>query len=226
MKALLIIATALFLSGFAHAELVWDHQQLEFHPSLSATEVKAEFRFVNRGKDPVTIEAIAPSCGCTTAVTDKMTYRPGEKGTIEATLHVGELTGLQNKSINLRIKGEAQPILLTMITHLPDLMTISPRMVSWPVGGHQEPLTITLTVQPDVKLRVNRVLSTDPGISAELQSVSEGKLYRVVVTPRQGTGPLIAVLSIDATVKPGIQKIFTAYAQVKATETPTSPAKP
>jgi len=220
MKAFLPLAALLGFCPWLHAALVWQTQQLEFHPSLYATEVKAEFRFVNQGKDPVTIDAIVPSCGCTTAVTDQLTYQPGKKGVLTATFHVGQMTGLQNKSINIRFKGDARPVILTMITHLPDLMDISPRMLSWQAGDALKPQTMDLSVLPGAKVSVKRVLSTDPAFTATLKTVTPGKEYHVIVTPVRTTTPVIAVLSIDATVSSDLQKIFTGYAQVQAAGKP------
>jgi uncharacterized protein DUF1573 len=220
MKILLCPVAFFLFQCAVCAGLEWEKTQLEFHPSATDAEVKGDFNFTNTGKEPVTIDAVEPGCGCTTAVLDKKTYAPGEKGRVTATFNIGQRTGEQHKIIRVKIHDAPEPAVLTMITHIPELMKMSPQFVWWKAGDEPRPQTIELTVMPDAHLRVTRVLSTDPKIKPTLETVEEGKSYKVVVTPEQTATPLMAVLTIDSTLAPDHQKLFTAFAQVKPPEIP------
>jgi hypothetical protein len=65
-------------------------------------------------------------------------------------------------------------------------------------------------------------------MKAALETVEEGKLYKVLLTPEQTTTPFMAVVSIETTISPDVHKFFQAYAQVKAPDfvpVPVSAAK-
>jgi hypothetical protein len=53
---------------------------------LPSQEVQAHFAFTNRGRTPVHITQLVPSCGCLQPQTDKKTYAPGASGKFD--LHV------------------------------------------------------------------------------------------------------------------------------------------
>lgn len=58
------------------------------------------FPFTNTGDDVLIIEAIRPSCGCTTTTLKKMSYQPGEGSEIEVAF-APKGTGFQTKSITV-----------------------------------------------------------------------------------------------------------------------------
>ena len=225
MKALVYFAIFLSFGSFAAAQLRWEQKEIEFRPAVTDTEIKTEFRFTNAGREPVTIESVTPGCGCTTATPDKATYQPGEKGRIAATFTIGQRTGEQHKPIRVKLHGDSAVTTLMIVAHLPELMKISPQFVFWAAGEAPRPKTIDLTILPDAHLQVTRVLTTDPKIKATLETVEGGRTYKVLVTPDDTTEPATAVLSIDTTMLPNVQKIFTAWAQVKPSASSNPPFK-
>ena len=212
---------ALLLAGVAaRGDLTWQTTRLEFHPAVSDREVKAEFQFTNEGTQPVSIDSVTPGCGCTTTALDKLTYQPGEKGSVKAIFHIGERTGFQDKVIRVNIHGIKDPVVLTMATWIPELMRIEPRYLFWRAGEPPVPRIIKLTVLPAARLARLHVISTNPKFKATIQTLHEGRAYLLVVTPADTVGDASAVFAIEAQAAPavpnapGIPKSFQAFAHI------------
>ncbi len=118
-KILLLIAVG-GLASSCFGALQWETKQVEQTASVLAESVVATFRFTNNGPESVTFKTIKPSCGCTTAAMEKMTYLPGESGAITAKFNIGDRQGLQSKTINVTIEGESAATVLTMKTKIPN----------------------------------------------------------------------------------------------------------
>lgn len=218
MKTLSFILSTLVLRGMACADIQWEKKELEFFPSPTDTSVTAEFNFTNTGRKPVTIASIKPACGCTTAVLDKTTFGPGERGRITSVFTFGQRSGLQNKQIRVSVKGEETDTILSIIAHLPELVKVSPAVVFWRTGDAAQPKTIQLTVGREEPIRVTGVKSSDPSVKVALETVQEGKSYKLIVTPDQTATPVSSLLTIDTEVAPNVHQLFSAYAHVKMAE--------
>ncbi len=62
---------------------------------------EAEFVFTNTGKEPLMIQKVQPSCGCTTPFYSKDPVAPGKTGTIKASYGTKGRPGSFNKSISV-----------------------------------------------------------------------------------------------------------------------------
>lgn len=82
-------------------ELKFDNESHEFGDIQSGTAVSITFTFANDGDEPLTIEKVKTSCGCTVAKLEKRTYQPGEKGTLEVTLNAKRLLGHIQKRVHV-----------------------------------------------------------------------------------------------------------------------------
>lgn len=215
MRFLPLLLVLTLGQSFIYADLQWEKKELEFHPSVTDTSVTAEFNFTNVGPDAVTIRSVETACGCTTANLDKMIYQPGEKGRITAVFTFGQRTGLQNKAIRVFLEGEAKERVLSIITHIPELLKVSPQFVFWQTGEAPQPKTIELTVARNSPIRVTKVSSSDPSIKVALETVQDGKSYKVSVTPGQTDKPLSSLLTIETDVAPNVHQMFSAYAHIK-----------
>ena len=215
MKTLSFFLASLLMRSLAFADLQWEKKELEFSPAITDTSLKAEFRFTNTGRKPVVIASVKSSCGCTTAVPDKTTYGPGEQGLITAVFTFGQRSGRQNKQVGVTFKGEPAATMLSIIAHLPELVKVSPRLVFWRTGDAPEAKTIEVTVEGKAPVRVKKVTSSDPSVKVALETVEEGRSYKVVVTPQQTAAPVSSLLSIETEVAPRVQQLFSAYAHVK-----------
>lgn len=220
LSIFLIVCVAIGAGIFATrnpgtARVDWENKTLEFHPVLTEKTIVAEFKFTNAGNRPIQILDVKSGCGCTTAIPDKTDYQPGEQGRITATFTLGERTGLQKIPITVKLSGDGEPAKLLLIAHLPIFMTVTPELLSWQIGEAPEPKAATLHVEPGVQLQITKVESIDPAFSASLETIEEGKDYRVVVKPETTSRELMAAVTIDALIAGEVQKSFTVFPNIK-----------
>jgi hypothetical protein len=95
-------------------------------------------------------------------------------------------------------------------------MTITPPLVIWEKGEGAAPKTISLKAMPGLPVTVVSVGASQGKVSTRLETVSEGKEYRVVVTPNGTDNIGFSVLTIETEFKDQ-KKSLRAYAQVKET---------
>ncbi len=136
------------------------------------------------------------------------------KGLVKATFTVGERTGFQDKVIRVKIHGVQDPVVLTMVTYLPELLRIEPRYVFWRAGDPPQTRLIKLTVMPGVKLTAPHVFSVNPKFKATVQTIHEGSFYLLDVTPTDTATDGSTVLDIEAMAAPGVAKKFEAIANI------------
>lgn len=210
---LLIALSGLVSSGFGAIQ--WETTQVELTAPVLAESVEAAFRFTNTGKTAVVFKEIKPSCGCTTAVLEKLTYAPGESGVVKAKLDIGYRQGLQTKTITVNIKGETAPTLLTMQTRIPSILNINPVFVFWTKGQIPTPKTITLAVGIDAPVHILSVSSSHESINASLETLEEGKRYKLTVVPLSTDAGNQANITIVTDYPKDNPKAFNVLAQVK-----------
>ncbi|MDD5349754.1 MAG: DUF1573 domain-containing protein [Chthoniobacteraceae bacterium] len=212
--ALLLAFLGMLGTAAAESALQWDRKTVEASLAPGEKTLRAEFGFVNTSQAPVTIDSVKSSCGCTTAGLEKKVYQPGEHGRITAVFTPGSRKGTQVKGIRVAVRGEREPIILTLVSHIGPALQIAPSLVFWRAGDAPRPKTLRVTVPAEMGLRVNRVTSNDPRMDAVLEP-DKGGGYHVTVTPKATDRPITAVLTLQAVTREGEAKAFQAYAQVK-----------
>jgi len=202
--------------GFAQAQsaLRWDKKTMELQPGPSEKTAKAEFAFTNTGKQPVVIDSVKSSCGCTTVGLEKKTYQPGEKGHITGVFTIGSHKGDQTKSIRVNVRGEREATILTMVTHIGEPLKLEPSLVFWRTG--EAPRAKIINVKLPAGVRITRVTSSDPKIAATLEPVGEKGEFKITVTPEGTAQKTTAVLNIQGVTRSNESRVFQAFALIKA----------
>ena len=75
--------------------------------------VSHTFKFTNTGENPLRIETVKPSCGCTSPNWTKEDIAPGGTGEIEVEFDSKGKNGMQNKSVTVVANTEPQAKVLT-----------------------------------------------------------------------------------------------------------------
>ena len=166
----------------AHAELVWVKPVQEFQCTPEQSSVEAKFAFKNAGKTPVTVKSIVTSCGCTTARLDKKTYAPGESGEVVANYSFRMQSGALRKLITVTTDDGAPPTELDIRVFRHEPLTVKPGLVYWRTGDAPEAKTVQLQAH-DYPVHVKSVTSSNPKLTATLQTVKEGEQYAVLIRP-------------------------------------------
>lgn len=94
----------------AQAEIKFDKVTQDLGTFSEEKPVKsAEFTFTNVGNQPLVINQVVASCGCTVPRYDKKPIAPGQKGTITVTYNgTGKFPGHFKKSITVRTNGKTE----------------------------------------------------------------------------------------------------------------------
>ena len=224
MQRLLLILLAFHFAfpcaGVAASALTWETRRLDLRPAPGEKEVRGEFKFTNTSRETVTIDSVRPSCGCTTAKLDKKAYAAGETGVVNAVFTIGGRRGLQAKGIEVKVRGESEGAMLILMVYIPESVTMEPKIVYWNIGEKADSKTIKLTLSAGSTMRPKEVTSTNTNITASLETVREGREYRLVVKPVSTGKPLLSILSVDCTpAKTG--EVIQAYAKIAPARAPT-----
>jgi len=75
----------------------------------SGRVINGLIQFINTGKEPVKIDRIRTSCGCTVAETDKKEYMPGDTASITYKLNTHRFKGKVHKSITITFENNEPP---------------------------------------------------------------------------------------------------------------------
>ena len=212
----MLIRTLAFLAAasFAHAELVWEKQVQEYHRVPDDGHVAAKFAFKNTGPDTVTIKRLKSSCGCTTARLSKNTYAPGESGEIEVKFTFGGRRGPQRKIISVTAEDKREWMLdLRVFIHEP--LTLTPALVWWRVGEAPAAKNVKLTTSDGQKVTVKNVTSSNPRVTAKIETVSAGKEYVVSVKPTDTSAKEAAELTVTTDFPPDAPRSYRIFARVK-----------
>lgn len=77
--------------------------------------VKVEFGFLNIGGEPVVIERVKPSCGCTVSEYPDKPVRPGDRGIVVATFNSAGKLGPQEKTLIVYSNADNPTTVLTLV---------------------------------------------------------------------------------------------------------------
>lgn len=98
--------------GFAsaQAEIHFDKLTVDFGTFTTDNPVKkTTFTFTNVGNQPLVINQVVASCGCTVPKYDKRPIAPGQKGSIDVTYNGrGQWASHFKKSITVRSNGKVE----------------------------------------------------------------------------------------------------------------------
>ena len=87
-------------ASVSSSKLLFDEEYHDFGKVPQGPQLEYTYKFTNKGKSPLIIEKVQPSCGCTGATTDgKNEYAKGESGEIKVTFNTQGRTGHQEKHI-------------------------------------------------------------------------------------------------------------------------------
>ena len=214
-KLLEILMIYSLCSSFALAEVAAKGAEFTFDKKLKEVTtrpdvevVKVEFEFQNNTKEPITILNYDAPCSCMEARLvrpknkNSLVFAPGEKGTVVGMLEFGTFKGTIDKVIKIRTdkdKGDEPSIILTCRVNIPVLIGTSKESLEWQVAGKLEPKEFIIKVADESQTPIKIVKDT-PGFgvsdvfSYKLETIKDGREYKVTVTPLTTAEPSIGVV--------------------------------
>ena len=100
-------------AGDALPEFAWTETSFDFGKIKQNAPVTHEFRFVNKGAEPLVITSVQASCGCTVAKYTKEPIAPGAEGFVTATYNAAT-KGIFNKSVTVNANTQDGVVVLAI----------------------------------------------------------------------------------------------------------------
>jgi hypothetical protein len=226
---ILTFSLSILLAVAARAELKWEQNTIELHPSMGDKQAVAHFKYQNTGTAPVRFKSVKASCGCTTTQTQKETVNPGEKGEITATFNIGDRTGMQMKTVNVQTDdpNPAQAnIVLTLKADITPAMEIKPMFVYWTSGEEPKPKKISLKAAKEFPAKNVTIKSNNPNFESKVELGKSAGEWTIEVTPKDTSHPQATSLLIQTDYPKEAPKSFYVNAQVTNPPQPSMMARP
>lgn len=224
MKWFLVMIMALMVSSAAIAQDVkFLHDKLmDFGDIKQGRNIKGAIEFVNNGANPLEVEEVKPSCGCTVATLDKKTFASGEKAHIPFTIETGNTSGNFRKTIRIYFKehnseertSEVIVISAKIITDL----AITPKYLSMRNVAVNPDTVISKFFEIEnssgSKIEIERIYSEDARlkVTPETATIPGGKSHLVrldFVPDKPGRiNPKVHVVARQRNLKPLTLKVF------------------
>jgi hypothetical protein len=198
MKTLILSFTlSILLCAAARAELKWEQTQLELHPAVGDKQAIGHFKYQNTGNTPIHFKSIHPSCGCTTAQSQKDEVVPGSSGEITATFNIGDRTGTQVKTVTVETDDSAHATtILTLKAVIPQMLEVQPALVYWQGGDAPKAKTVSVKAGKDFPVKEIKVTPVSTDFEVKVNKVGEGE-FKIEVQPRDTTRPMAATFAIQ-----------------------------
>ncbi len=190
------------------AELTFEKTLKEVTTRPDVTVLRVSFHFQNKSDEAIKIVEYDAPCICMDAKLMRadekksFVFQPGEKGTVIGVLDFGRLKGTIDKVIKIRTdkdKGKEPSIVLTSRVTIPELIYSDTRSVKWEVGEKLDPKVFMIKVTDDRETpisiaRHSNVFGISKVFKYEVESVNDGRGYKVTVTPLSTATPRMEAL--------------------------------
>lgn len=150
MKALRLLALACLVNVLSASSLTWDRTEARLQLAPNESMAKARYEVTNRSDQPLRIDRVESSCGCTGSVIGRRILKANESTAITATFNKGKRTGTNHNKLSVYIEGQQEPVAtLHLIVDIPELITAKPQIVYWNSRTSQTARTVEVSLNPD-----------------------------------------------------------------------------
>ncbi|APG27153.1 hypothetical protein A7E78_04460 [Syntrophotalea acetylenivorans] len=205
IAGLILFASLLAGHAWAAPQIVVEQPTFDFGEVPQGEKVGHTFSFSNKGDEPLLIEKVKSSCGCTAALLSAKTLAPGESGELQANFDSTRFRGAVTKTISLYSNDPAQSVMQLHVKGIVrEVLSVVPAQINLGAvtTGKTAVSQATLKNQSDGDLRLENVQTSSPDLVVKL---SEGRL-----PAGQST-----VMEIQLTSRPG-QNRFRGYVVIPA----------
>jgi hypothetical protein len=220
---ILTFTLSILLALSARAELKWEQNIIELHPSVGDKQAVAHFKYQNIGTTAIHFKSVKASCGCTTTQTQKEVVNPGEKGEIVATFNIGDRTGQQLKTVTVQTDDPNPAQASTVLTLKADItpaLEIKPQVVYWQSGEEPKSKKISVKAAKEFPAKEISIKSNSQNFESKVEPGKPGE-WTIEVTPKDTTHPIGTALLIQTDYPKDAPKQF--YLNVVVTNPPQAP---
>mgnify|MGYP002628188531 FL=1 len=195
--------------GDAETSIVPESKQkgdLVFTPPIFEAEAKAgeetvdaHFTVKNVGRSQITITRLDTTCSCLLVEAADTVLDPGETTSIDAVFEITKLLGHAEKMIEVYTdQNKGRPIFLPVKVDVPPILEVTPKNVTWKLGGPVEPKSFKFITIREKPIHVTEVSSSRPDlVTVSLKEITKGREYEIVVTPKSTDDNLLGFVKIE-----------------------------
>lgn len=108
------------LAALPKTQVEFEETKFDFGKLTQGAEAKHIYRFHNTGQNPLTINKVTPSCGCTVPKYSSEPVAPGAWGEIDVVFNTKNKEGMQSKSVTVETNTEPS---ITVLQFTAEILT-------------------------------------------------------------------------------------------------------
>jgi hypothetical protein len=178
----------------------FDATELKSAVEPGVNVVELVYEFTNTGEIPLIVQEFAHGCTCMQGTWDGVPVKPGARGKITAKLLTKGLRGTVRKSLHVKFV-EGGTVELTGEVNIPEALAYSERTLRWAIGEEAQPKQVDIVVNSEAPVRILSVSANDPVFSCKLETIKEGRSYRIVITPGNTATARLCVMQVRTDAK-------------------------
>lgn len=153
MRNIVVLASLMLLClftslAFAAPDLQVETPTFNFGEIFQGDKVPHVFEFTNQGQDPLVIDRVRSSCGCTAVLVSEKNIPPGGKGELKANFDSARFRGAISKTIYLYSNDPVRP---TMQFHLKgtvrEIVAVEPAQINFGRVEAEKPVTTKVVLR-------------------------------------------------------------------------------
>ncbi|MGJ8643164.1 MAG: DUF1573 domain-containing protein [Luteolibacter sp.] len=203
------------------AGLKYEKENISAEAGLDDKTISRDFKFTNESDAAVTIRAADAGCSCISVqiAGGKMTYAPGETGTMRANFEIGSFQGTVEKPIYVWLDGdpdESPSSTVRLSVTIPTIISLEPKTVKWRIGDNAASKVIDVKMAYKKQIHITELASNNENFKVKLITVEDGKHYQIEVSPQDMEAPGLCVIRIKTDVDVSKQRIQQVFAVIAA----------
>lgn len=203
------------------AGLKYEKEKISAEAGLDDKTISRDFKFTNEGDTSVTIRTADAGCSCISVqiAGGKMTYAPGETGTMRVNFEIGSFQGVVEKPIYVWLEGdpdESPSATVRLSIAIPTIIALEPKTVKWLKGDEVAPKVIDVKMSYEKPIHITDLVSSNENFKVKLITVEEGKHYQIEVSPQDMELQGLCVIRIKTDVDVSKQRIQQVFAVIAA----------
>jgi hypothetical protein len=161
-------------------------------------EVAFVYTARNQGTKPILITRVDSGCACIEESVEPELVPPGKTATITAIYETGRLSGLAEKVLSIETDQEGVGAAHLMVKlEMEPVYLIDRELTSWRKGERSSTKTVTFEAVADTPIAVLEAKSSRPEIDARVETVIQGREYRIHLTPSSTADNLLGMVRLE-----------------------------
>jgi hypothetical protein len=183
--------------------LQWENTSLEIKTEGTAPS-DVIFRFRNTGTQPVVIQSVNTTCGCTVSQPAKKQYAPGESGVLPVTHKPRPGPGVRSYRINVQTNegGGRLHTLILRVTNQPRFF-INPRLIVWEKDEARGPKSLEVRIKKGEPSKLTGFQADKDVLDIRIEEKEPG-LLTLFIAPKPGVSVVPGRVRVQLLTEPAL----------------------